>query len=136
MRFLQPFTEPAFFILRVAAGLMFAFHGLQKIFGVLSEFHAALPSQMWFGGMIELVGGLLIAAGLWTRCAAFVSSGEMAVAYIQFHWKLAMGQAFLPAINKGEMALLYCVLFLYIACRGAGPFSLDAMVRGERGNRR
>jgi len=136
MRFLQNFTEPAFFILRVTAGLMFAFHGLQKIFGVLSEFHPAFPSQMWFGGVIELVGGLLIAAGLWTRCAAFVSSGEMAVAYTQFHWKLAMGKAFIPGVNKGEMALLYCVVFLYIACRGAGPFSLDAMVRGERGSKR
>jgi putative oxidoreductase len=136
MRFLQPFAEPAFFILRVTAGLMFAFHGLQKTFGILSDFHAAFPSQVWFAGIIELVAGLLITAGLWTRCAAFVASGEMAVAYTQFHWKLAMGKAFFPAINKGEMALLYCVLFLYIACRGAGPFSLDALVRGERGSKR
>jgi putative oxidoreductase len=132
MRFLQSFTEPAFFLLRAAAGLMFGFHGLQKIFGVLSDFHPAFPSQIWFGGVIELVAGTLIAIGLWTRCAAFVASGEMAVAYIQFHWKLAMGSAFFPAINKGEMALMYCLLFLYIACRGAGGLSLDAMVRGER----
>ena len=132
MRFLQRFTEPAFFLLRLAAGLMFGFHGMQKIFGVLSEFQPAFPSQMWFGGMIELVAGILIAIGLWTRCAAFVASGEMAVAYIQFHWKLGMGSAFFPAINKGEMALLYCLLFLYIACRGPGPFSVDARGRGER----
>jgi putative oxidoreductase len=136
MRFLQRFNEPAFVLLRVTAGLMFGFHGLQKIFGVLSEFQPAFPSQIWFGGVIELVAGILIAVGLWTRCAAFVASGEMAVAYIQFHWKLAFGTAFFPAVNKGEMALLYCVLFLYIACRGAGPFGLDARLRGERGSRR
>lgn len=132
MRFLQSFTEPAFFLLRLGTGLMFAFHGLQKVFGILSDFHAVFPTQVWFAGVIELVAGVLIAMGLWTRCAAFVASGEMAVAYIQFHWKLAMGSAFFPAINKGEMALLYCLLFFYIACRGAGGLSLDAMVRGER----
>jgi putative oxidoreductase len=136
MRFLQPLTEPAFFLLRVGSGLMFGFHGLQKTFGFLSEFHPAFPSQIWFGGVIELVAGLLIAVGLWTRCAAFVASGEMAVAYIQFHWKLGFGTAFFPAINKGEMALLYCLVFLYIACRGAGVFSLDAVLRGDRGNKR
>jgi putative oxidoreductase len=132
MRFMQRFAEPAFLLLRVVAGLMFGFHGLQKIFGVLSEFHPAFPTQIWFGGMIELVAGILIALGLWTRCAAFVASGEMAVAYIQFHWKLAVGAAFFPAVNKGEMALLYCVLFFYIACRGPGPFSLDAKLRGGK----
>jgi putative oxidoreductase len=125
------FAEPAFSLLRLVAGLMFAFHGLQKVFGIGAEFRPAFPSEIWFGGVIELVAGTLIAAGLWTRCAAFVASGEMAVAYTQFHWKLAMGKAFFPGINKGELALLYCVLFLYIACRGPGPFSLDAMRRGR-----
>lgn len=132
MRFLQRYSEPAFALLRITAGLMFGFHGLQKIFGVLSDFQPAFPTQIWFGGMIELIAGILIAIGLWTRCAAFVASGEMAVAYVQFHWKLAIGSAFFPAVNKGEMALLYCVLFFYIACRGAGPLSLDAL-RGDRG---
>jgi putative oxidoreductase len=132
MRFLQRFAEPAFLLLRVVAALMFGFHGLQKIFGVLSEFQAAFPTQMWFGGMLELVTGVLIAFGLWTRCAAFVASGEMAVAYVQFHWKLALGAAFFPAVNKGEMALLYCVVFFYFACRGPGPFSLDAKLRGGK----
>jgi putative oxidoreductase len=133
MRALRGFSEPAFFLLRMVAGLMFAFHGLQKIFGVWSDFRAAFPTQIWFGGVIEITAGTLIALGLWARCAAFVASGEMAVAYAQFHWKLAMGKAFFPGINKGEPALLYCVLFFYIACRGAGPFSLDAWVRGDRG---
>jgi putative oxidoreductase len=132
MRFLQRFAEPAFLLLRVVAALMFGFHGLQKIFGVLSEFQPAFPTQMWFGGVIEMTTGILMALGLWTRCAAFVASGTMAVAYAQFHWKLAFGSAFFPAVNKGEMALLYCVLFFYIACRGPGPFSLDAKLRGEK----
>ncbi len=133
MRFLNRFAEPAFLLLRVAAALMFGFHGIQKVFGVLSEFHAAFPTQMWFGGVIEMTTGLLMALGLWTRCAAFVASGTMAVAYTQFHWKLAMGTAFIPGINKGEMALLYCILFFYFACRGPGPFSLDAKLRGGKG---
>jgi putative oxidoreductase len=130
------FAEPVFLLLRLAAGLMFAFHGLQKVFGIWSEFRPAFPTQMWFGGVIELVAGTLIAAGLWARCAAFVASGEMAVAYTQFHWKLAMGKAFFPGINKGEMAVLYCVLFLYIAARGAGPFSLDGLRGGGGAKRR
>lgn len=131
MRFLRPFSEHAFALLRVTAGLMFAFHGLQKIFGVWSDYQAAFPTQMWFGGIIEMVSGTLMALGLWTRCAAFVASGTMAVAYAQFHWKLGLGKDFFPGVNKGELALLYCVLFLYIACRGAGRFSLDAKWRGD-----
>lgn len=132
MRGLRHFSEPAFALLRAVAGLLFAFHGMQKTFGVLSTFQAAFPTQMWFGGVIELVAGALIALGLWTRCAAFVASGEMAVAYAQFHWKLSLGKEFFPPINKGELALLFALLFLYIACRGPGPYSLDARLRGER----
>lgn len=133
MRAWQRFAEPAFFLLRVVAGLMFAFHGLQKTFGVLSDFHPPLGSQIGIGGVIELTTGILMAAGLWARCAAFLASGTMAVAYAQFHWKLALGKDFFPGINKGEPALLYAVLFLYFAFRGAGPFSLDARFRGDRG---
>lgn len=133
-RILGPRSEAAFTLLRVVAGLMFTFHGVQKLFGVLSEHQPPVGSQVWVGGIIELVGGLAIALGLFTRCAAFVASGTMAVAYTQFHWKLAGGAAFFPAINKGELALLYCVVFFYIACRGAGPYSLDA--RLSRGGKR
>jgi putative oxidoreductase len=132
MGFLRRFAEPAFLLLRVVAALMFGFHGLQKVFGVLSEFHAAFPTQMWFGGVIEMTTGILMAFGLWARCAAFVASGTMALAYAQFHWKLALGATFFPGINKGELALLYCVLFFYFACRGPGPYSLDAKLRGEK----
>jgi putative oxidoreductase len=131
MGFLARFSEPAFALLRVVAGLMFSFHGMQKIFGLLSEFRPAFPTQLWFGGVIEITAGLLIALGLCARCAAFVASGTMAVAYTQFHWKLAMGSAFFPAVNKGELALLYSVLFLYVACRGPGPISLG----GRKGSK-
>jgi len=116
--------------LRIVTGCMFAMHGLQKVFGVLTT-HAPveLLSQKGLGGVIELVGGALIALGLFTRPAAFLSSGTMAVAYIQFHWKFAMGAQFLPIINDGELSVVYCFLFLLFAVRGAGPASLDAIVR-------
>ena len=107
MRFLQRYAEPAFLLLRATAGLMFAFHGLQKIFGVFSDHPADFPGQMWFGGVIEIVSGFLMAAGLWTRCAAFIASGTMAVAYTQFHWKLAMGKEFGSAAeNRTEAVCL------------------------------
>ena len=124
-RLLKPKSEAAFALLRIVAGLMFAFHGIQKVFGVLSEFQPPVGSQLWIGGVIELVAGLAIAGGLFTTWAAFLASGTMAVAYTQFHWKLAFGAEFFPAVNKGELALLYSVLFLYVACRGGGPLSLD-----------
>ena len=80
---------------------------------------------MWFGGIIELVGGLLVMVGLQTRWAAFLASGTMAVAYFQFHWKLQLGSHFFPAINEGELAVIYCFVFLSIACHGGGKWSLD-----------
>jgi putative oxidoreductase len=131
-RYLKPYSEHAFTLLRVGAGLMFCFHGVQKIFRVLTDHAPAVGSQIWIGGLIELVTGLLIAVGLFTRCAAFVASGTMAVAYAQFHWKFAVGEQFFPAVNKGELALVYALLFLYIACRGAGPFSVDGRSRRGR----
>lgn len=108
------------------AGLAFSFHGMQKVFGWLSPFMPPAGSQLWFGGLIELGCGLLIALGLFTRPAAFLASGTMAVAYTQFHWKLAFAAGmWLPAVNKGELALIYCFLFLFIAARGGGSASLD-----------
>lgn len=132
-RLLEPRTELAFALLRVVAGVLFAFHGVQKLFGVFSGFRPPLGSQLWIGAVVELTTGLLIAAGAFTSWAAFLASGTMAVAYVQFHWKLALGAAFFPAVNKGELALLYSLLFLYVACRGAGPWSLDARRRREAG---
>ncbi len=124
-RLLEPKTDAAYVLLRIVSGLLFAFHGVQKVFGVLSDFQPPVGSQLWLGGIIELVAGLAIAAGVFTRWAAFLASGTMAVAYTQFHWKLAFGAEFFPAVNKGELALLYSVLFLFVACRGGGPLSFD-----------
>jgi putative oxidoreductase len=125
-RVLSPLTEGSYALLRVVTGLLFAFHGYQKFSGPQVP---PAGSQMWLGAVIELVGGLLIAIGLATVYAAFLASGTMAVAYTQFHWKFQMGEAFFPAVNKGELALVYCVLFFYFACRGGGPYSLDAALR-------
>jgi putative oxidoreductase len=130
---LSPFADKTYAVLRIVSGLMFSFHGMQKIFGLLSKgavSFSAMP-QIWIGGLIELVAGLLIAAGLFTRCAAFVASGTMAVAYWQFHFignpnKVEGIARFLPGPNGGEMAALYCFLFLYLACKGAGVWSIDA----------
>lgn len=120
----------AYAALRIVAGGMFSVHGMQKMFGVLGASKQALGSQLWIGGVIELVGGTLIALGLFTRAAAFVASGTMAVAYIQFHWKLALlDWKWLPAVNKGELAVIYCFVFAFIAARGSGPVSLDAKLR-------
>lgn len=124
-RLLEPKTDVAYVLLRIVSGLMFAFHGVQKVFGVLSDFQPPVGSQLWIGGVIELVAGLAIAAGVFTSWAAFLASGTMAVAYTQFHWKLAFGAEFFPAVNKGELGLLYSVLFLFVACRGGGPLSFD-----------
>jgi len=107
--------------LRIVAGAMLAFHGAQKILGWHSQFMPHVGSQLWIGGLIELVGGALIALGLLTRSAAFLVAGQMAVAYLQFHWKLAIaGGMWLPGINKGELAVLYCFLFLFVAAHGNG----------------
>jgi putative oxidoreductase len=112
--------------LRFVAGFMFFWHGAQKLLGlVTTKAQPEVFSQMWFGGVIELVGGVLIALGLLTRPAAFISAGTMAVAYLQFHWKGALDASFLPIINKGELSALYCFVFLFICLRGAGPISID-----------
>ncbi len=125
MKFLSKLNEPAYALLRIMAGFMFSFHGFQKIFGILSEFHPEVGSQIWIGGLIEMTGGVMILLGFRARFAAFICSGTMAVAYFQFHWKFQGGAAFFPAINQGELAVLYCFVFFMIACRGSGIWSLD-----------
>jgi putative oxidoreductase len=110
--------------LRIVAGFMFLFHGVQKLFGVLTvKAPPELWTQKWVGGVIELVGGVLIMVGLFTRPAAFVSAGTMAVAYWQFH-AIERGQL-LPIQNGGELAALYCFVMLFVFSRGAGAISID-----------
>jgi len=120
-RFLGRFAEMAYALLRVMAGLMFAVHGAQKLFGFLGGQQQPVGSLFWVGGVIEFVGGLLIAIGLFTSWAAFLASGEMAVAYFMVH---ASKGGFWPILNKGELAVLYCFVFLYIACRGGGRYGV------------
>jgi len=127
MRSLKSLSDVSYAALRFMSGWMFAFHGAQKLFGVLAP--AQMPpltigSQMWFGGVIEFFGGLMIAVGFQTRWAAFLCSGTMAVAYAQFHWKFQFNSGFFPAVNQGEMAVLYCFIFLLIACQGGGKFAV------------
>lgn len=111
--------------LRIMAGLLFLSHGLVKLFGFPE---GATPGQvpliglMGLGGVIELVAGSLIVLGLFTRPAAFIASGQMAVAYFMFH----ASEGFYPILNNGELSILYCFVFLYLAAAGPGAFSLDA----------
>jgi putative oxidoreductase len=122
---LEPYAYAA---LRIVAGLLFLFHGLQKVFGMYGGTAVPLMSQRGLAGLIELVGGTLIMIGLFTVPAAFIASGEMAVAYFQAH----QPQAFWPIENRGELAALYCFLFLYIAARGAGLLSVDRLTGWDR----
>jgi len=125
MKWLTKYSDQAYAFMRIMAGFMFSFHGVQKILGVLADFQPAVGSQLWIGGLIELLGGLAVMLGYQTRAAAFLCSGEMAVAYFQYHWKLQMGPNFFPAVNKGELAALYSFVFLYIATRGGVKWKLD-----------
>jgi putative oxidoreductase len=128
--------SPAYAALRVAAGAMLSMHGMQKLLGWFgAQFQPAVGTQLWLGGIIEVVAGLLIAVGLFTRPAAVLAAGTMAVAYVQFHWKLQLGGgAWAPIVNKGELAALYSLVFLFIAGHGPGVLSLAAL-RGRGGDR-
>ena len=114
-------------VLRIVAGLLFFLAGTSKIFafpvGMPGGLTAVFPSQVWIGGVLELVGGALLMLGLFTRPAAFVLSGEMAVAYFQFH----APSSFWPTVNNGVPAVLDCFIFLYLSAAGGGPWSLDAL---------
>ena len=122
------FTPQAFALLRIVSGLMFMMHGTQKIFGWPGEKMKGLPPMMQFAGWLEIVGGFLILIGLFAGIAAFICSGEMAVAYWMGH--VARGHGELnPLVNKGELAALYCFVFLFIAAHGAGIWSLDNILR-------
>ncbi|HYB94724.1 MAG TPA: DoxX family protein [Vicinamibacterales bacterium] len=115
---------PYFYVLlRVVAGLAFAQHGAQKLFGMLGGTAVDLASQRGAAGIIEFVGGLMIALGLFTSPVAFLASGEMAVAYFQAH----APRGFWPIQNGGELAVLYCFLFLYLSAVGSGKLSIDAL---------
>jgi putative oxidoreductase len=126
MNWLSRFAEPSYALFRIVFGLLFAPHGAMKLFGVLlppdyPAHETKMWSQEWVGGVIELVCGLAIAIGFQTRSAAFLASGTMAVAYFQFH----QPRGALPTQNGGEMAVLYCFAFLFIAAKGSGMWSVS-----------
>src|SRR5262249_2820509 len=123
-RILGRYQEVFFTLLRIVAGFTFSCHGAQKLFGVLGGAKAGSPLMM-VAGVIEFFGGLLILLGFLTGIAAFIASGEMAVAYFKMH---APG-VFVPIVNHGELAVVYCFLFLFIAAHGAGRWSIDGMKR-------
>lgn len=133
MRWLEKYADDIYAALRFIAGIMFVFHGIQKLFGVLADFPLpAVGSQPWIAGVIETIGGTLILLGLGTRIAAFICSGEMAVAYFQVHWQFRLGTEIFPIVNKGELAILYCFIFFYIASRGGVKWCLDNLLIGKK----
>lgn len=135
-RLLSQHYERAYWLVRVLTGVMFAFHGSRKLFGVLSGHMPVVGSQLWVGGVIELVTGVCVAFGLLTVWMAFLASGTMAVAYVQFHWQFKGGELLIPTKNQGELAVLYSLVFLLIACKGPGGGSLDQWLsRGGKKSR-
>ena len=127
--FLGRYSTYVYAILRIVTGFLFFWHGSQKLLGYPPAASGGeLSAFMAVGGAIELVGGFLIMIGLFTGIAAFIASGTMAVAYFMFHFN---AQAILPIVNKGELAVVYCFLFLYIASRGSGLWSVDSIFRGS-----
>ena len=127
-QWLREQSDRIFVVLRIVSGVLFACHGAQKLFGVLGSDGVPLLSRLGLAGMIEFFGGGLIALGLFTPYVAVVASGEMAFAYFLAH----VPRGLWPIGNQGELAALYCFLFLYIAARGAGPLSLDRILGGQR----
>ena len=121
MKFLENYTEQAYAVLRIFSALLFMGHGVQKLFSFPTEFPWPLNAMSTSAACIELVGGALIAIGLFTRPVAFICSGMCAVGY----WIEHGTQSFFPIVNGGEIIALYCFIFLFISTRGAGIWSVD-----------
>jgi len=125
MDFLRPWGPHLYAAMRIVTGFLFLWHGMQKLFGFPEAMPPGVPGFItWIAGPIELVGGIMVMIGLFTRSAAFLASGLMAFAYWMGHGTHAL----LPFTNKGEPAVLYCFVFLFIAAHGPGIWSVD----GER----
>jgi len=120
--FMKPYSAQLYAVMRILFGLLFMSHGMQKLFGLYGGVPADAPPFVVYGaGTIEFVTGALVAIGFFTRWAAFLASGTMAVAY----WMAHGTKAFHPLMNQGELAILYCFAFLFISAHGAGIWSAD-----------
>jgi putative oxidoreductase len=126
--FFSKYETQIYAILRIVAGFLFLWHGSQKLFDFPPAGHEMPAYIMFIAGPIEFFGGLLVMTGLWTRWAAFICSGEMAYAY----WSVHGIHALLPLVNFGELAVIYCFLFLFISARGSGIFSIDNILEKRR----
>ena len=129
----SPWSSRMLSIFRIVAGLLFISAGTMKLFGfpaspIPDSAPVELLSQMGIGGLLEVVGGLAVVLGIFTRPVSFVLAGEMAVAYFQFHFP----QGFWPTSNMGVPAVMYCFFFLYLMFAGAGTWSLDALIARSR----
>jgi len=127
IRTIEPFARS---LLRIVAGFTFSLHGMQKLLGFFGGMNGkggtvAFGSLFWIAGGLEMIGGLLLILGLFTSPVALILCGEMAVAYFKAHFP----HGFFPLVNHGELAVLYCFVFLYLWTAGAGPLSLDSLVR-------
>lgn len=138
MNWLNRLADPVYCVVRLIVGLMFTCHGGQKIFGFPPGGGHAASALGWSAGGIELIAGFLVAIGLLTGIAAFVASGEMAVAYfmVSFSGKTLSHapsslERLLPILNKGELPVMFCFVFFFIIFYGSGRWSIDALIRGR-----
>ena len=121
--FMKPYESQTYALMRIVAGFLFLWHGCQKLFGFPGTLPEGVPAFIiYVAGPIEFIGGILVMIGLFTHWAAFICSGQMAAAYWMGHGTKAL----LPLVNGGELAALYCFVFLFIASRGPGIWSVDA----------
>ena len=128
--FMSKYSSYSYALMRIVVGFLFLWHGSQKLFGFPVDMPAGVPAFITYvAGPIELIGGILIMIGLFTHWAAFITSGQMAVAY----WIGHGTKALLPLQNNGELAALYCFVFLFIAAQGGGIWSVDSLKSGGSG---
>lgn len=132
--FMSRYSASCYALMRIVVGFLFLWHGVQKLFGFPAGMPPGVPAFITYvAGPIELLGGLLVMIGLFTNWAAFIASGQMAFAY----WIGHGTKALLPLVNQGELAALYCFVFLFIAAKGAGCWSVDSLMgrgSGDAGN--
>lgn len=127
--FMSIYNSQGYALMRIIAGFLFLWHGAQKLFGFPSAMPDGVPAFIiYVAGPIELIGGILIMIGLFTRWAAFLASGLMAAAY----WMAHGTKAILPIMNNGELAALYCFVFLFISTQGCGIWSVDDLIKRRK----